>query len=104
PEEVRTVLSFAAGAVFITHDINPPGPPFTGTWLMPDDDRFRAEVWTGISGGPGEPGPVLKVRLVGERAERRLSGTYVVTFFDPETGDEAGTITGTFSGERIQAA
>ena len=41
------VLSFAAGNVMIVHDINPPGPPFTGTWARRSNHGFQATVWTG---------------------------------------------------------
>src|SRR5687768_5213651 len=39
-----SVGSFAAGGVAIIHDINPAGPPFTGSWEMHDHDTWRATV------------------------------------------------------------
>ena len=50
---VRLVLSFAGGGVFVSHDISPAGPPFTGTWSS-KGKSFRATFWTGF---PGEQGP-----------------------------------------------
>jgi len=40
------VLSFAAGNVMIVHDINPAGPPFTGTWARQGGHGFRARLST----------------------------------------------------------
>src|SRR4029079_18065572 len=64
-----SVLSFAAGNVMIVHDINPAGPPFTGTWARQSKQGFQATVWTGQAGGgpdgPPGPPPVLKVELQG---------------------------------------
>ena len=42
PDRVTAVLSFAGGDVMIEHDINPAGPPSTGTWQRDADHRFRA--------------------------------------------------------------
>jgi hypothetical protein len=35
PDTITAVVSFAGGDVMIEHDINPAGPPFTGTWQRP---------------------------------------------------------------------
>jgi hypothetical protein len=99
-----SVLSFAAGNVMIIHDINPAGPPFTGTWAR-RNHGFRATVWTGAAGeGPnGPPGPVLRVQLEGNVHKGTLSGTYHLTGFDATTNDVLFEDTGTFSGQRINA-
>ncbi|HEY4610402.1 MAG TPA: hypothetical protein VIH06_14395 [Ilumatobacteraceae bacterium] len=100
-----SVLSFAAGNVMIIHDINPAGPPFTGTWARQSNHGFRATVWTGAAGeGPnGPPGPVLRVQLEGNVHKGMLSGTYHLTGFDATTNDVLFEDTGTFSGQRIAA-
>ena len=99
------VLSFAAGNVMIVHDINPAGPPFTGTWARQSNHGFRATVWTGAAGeGPnGPPGPVLRVELQGNVHKGTLSGTYHLTGFDATTNAVLFEDTGTFSGQRIAA-
>jgi hypothetical protein len=80
------VLSFAAGNVMIEHDINPAGPPFSGTWEG-HDGRLKATLWSGASGnGPNQPGPTLRVRLRGQVRRGNLTGTYTFTAFDPTTG------------------
>ena len=48
-DKVRLVLSFAGGGVFVSHDISPAGPPFTGTWSS-KGKSFRATFWTGFRG------------------------------------------------------
>lgn len=103
PTEVQVVFSFADGGVFITHDINPAGPPFTGSWERRDGHRFRATIWSGFPGeeGPGSPGVVVRVRLRGRVNDGVLSGTYRVTVFDAE-GEELESVTGSFRrGRRI---
>jgi hypothetical protein len=86
PVLTTLVLSFSGGGVFISHDINPAGPPFTGTWKA-DGRRFRATFWTGQAGnGPNQPGPTIRVRLRGQVEGRSLTGTYTFTVFDPATG------------------
>jgi len=101
------VLSFAAGNVMIVHDINPAGPPFTGTWARRSGHGFKATVWTGQSGGgpgaPPGPPPVLRVQLMGEIHKGTISGTYDVAVLDPTTNDTLFEDTGTFSGQRINA-
>ena len=101
------VLSFAAGNVMIVHDINPAGPPFTGTWARQNGHGFRATVWTGQAGGgpggPPGPPPVLRVQLEGDVRKGMLSGTYHVTVLDATTNDTLFEDTGTFSGQRISA-
>ena len=106
PQKVMLVLSLAGGNVIISHDINPAGPPFTGTWAQRDDNNgFRATFWTGLAGGgPGSgPGPTIRVVLEGRVQHHTMSGTYTGTVFDPTTGDEIQTITGSFTGTRINA-
>jgi len=100
-----SVLSFAAGNVMIIHDINPAGPPFTGTWARRGGHGFKATVWTGQAGGPPgtPPGPVLRVELEGDVRKGMLSGTYHLTVFDAVTNDVLFEDTGTFSGQRIDA-
>jgi hypothetical protein len=102
-----SVLSFAAGNVMIIHDINPAGPPFTGTWARQGNRGFRATVWTGQAGGgpegPPGPPPVLRVQLEGNVRQGTLSGTYHLTVFDGATNEVLFEDTGTFSGQRIAA-
>src|SRR3954452_14427501 len=98
-DHAMAVLSFAAGNVMIIHDINPAGPPFTGTWARDNNHGFRATVWTGQSGGgPNDPGPppVLRVQLQGNVQKGMLSGTYHLTVFDGATNDVLFEDTGTF--------
>jgi len=104
PAKTQAVLSFAGGGVVVEHDIQPAGPPFTGTWARRDDDRFRATFWSGFpgQGGPGSPGDTVRVRLMGRVEDGRLSGTYTVAVFDP-TGAQVFAGTGSFSGRRINA-
>src|SRR3954454_3852905 len=106
-DHAMAVLSFAAGNVMIVHDINPAGPPFTGTWARQNNHGFRATVWTGQSaGGPdGPPGPppVLRVELQGTVRKGTLSGTYHLSVLDGATNDVLFEDTGTFSGQRIAA-
>ena len=101
------VLSFAAGNVMIVHDINPAGPPFTGTWARRSGHGFTATVWTGQSGGgpggPPGPPPVLRVQLTGEIHKGTISGTYDVAVIDSATNATLFEDTGTFSGQHIDA-
>ena len=56
PAPVTGVLSFSGGNVIIEHDINPAGPPFTGTWASRGQKRFAATFWSGQAGsGPNQP-------------------------------------------------
>jgi hypothetical protein len=105
PTTVTGVLSFAGGNVVIEHDINPAGPPFTGTWARGGDRRFRATFWTGQAGqGPGQAGPTLQVRVRGQIKRGNLTATYTFTAFDPTTGAPLQTGTGkVLSGHRIEA-
>lgn len=105
PDKTTGVLSFAAGSVVIEHDINPAGPPFTGTWEARGDERFRATIWSGQAGeGPNQPGPTLRVQLRGQVKDYKLTATYVVTVFDPTSGAVLQTLTGKIlSGKRIEA-
>ena len=105
PDKVRLVLSFAGGGVFVSHDISPAGPPFTGTWAR-HGKSFRATFWTGFPGeeGPESVGPTVRVRLVGTLKHGKISGTYRVTVFAPGSATEVlESITGKFSGRRIDA-
>jgi hypothetical protein len=99
------VLSFAGGAVMVEHDINPAGPPFTGTWEGHDDRRFQATFWSGESGNaPGQPGPTVRVRLRGQVRHGNLTATYAFTAFDPSTGAVVQSGTGkVLNGHRIEA-
>src|SRR6476620_1158592 len=47
-DKSAAVVSFAAGNVMVIHDINPAGPPCTGTWARQEKNGFRATVWTGF--------------------------------------------------------
>src|SRR4051794_23604969 len=98
------VVSFAAGGVLISHEINPAAPPATGTWALRSDNRFHGTFWTGFpgAGGPGTAGPTVRVRVEGRLHRGTIVGTYAFTFFDP-SGVEMRSGTGTFSGQRINA-
>ena len=104
PTRVQAVLSFADGDVFVAHDINPAGPPFTGTWERTGGGAFRATFWTGFpgEGGPGSAGGTIRVRARGEVDDGVLRGTYRVTAFDP-SGAVVFNGTGRFRGRRIAA-
>lgn len=103
PAETTLVFSFAAGNVVVTHDIDPAGPPFTGTWTTDGAKRFRATFWAGFPGnqGPGSPGTTVRVQTTGRVHRGTLSGTYIVTIF--AAGQEVDRLTGAFSGSRIDA-
>ena len=104
PTVVKAVFSFADGDVLVEHDINPAGPPFTGTWASRRHDEFTATIWSGFAGGPGGgAGPTIRVRLRGAANHDALSGTYDFAVFDPVTDAEIDSGTGTFSGSRIDA-
>ena len=104
PVRTTLVLSFGGGGIFISHDINPAGPPFTGTWEA-DGQRFRATFWTGQGGnGPNQPAITIRVRLRGRVNGESLTGTYTVTVFDSATGTPIQTVTGkVLSGHPIEA-
>ena len=100
---VTAVISFADGGVFISHDISPAGPPFTGTWERRGGHRFRATFWSGFAGeGPGSIGPTIRIRATGRVARDNISGTFTFTVFAP-TGEELESADGTFTGTRIEA-
>jgi len=104
PAPVKVVFSFAGGDVFVSHDISPAGPPFTGTWAKRNDREFRATMWTGFGGGPGgEVGPTIRVSLRGSRDDDTISGTYDFAVFDPVSEAEVDSGTGSFTGSRIDA-
>jgi hypothetical protein len=104
PTPVTAVISFADGGVFISHDISPAGPPFTGSWERRGGHRFRATFWSGFPGdeGPGSSGPTIRIRATGRVARDRISGTFTFTVFAP-TGEELASADGTFTGTRIEA-
>jgi hypothetical protein len=104
PTPVRAVISFADGGVFISHDISPAGPPFTGSWERESGHRFRATFWSGFPGdqGPGSSGPTIRIRVAGRVAGDSISGTFTFTVFAP-TGEELESADGTFTGTRIEA-
>ncbi|TDO50756.1 hypothetical protein EV643_104254 [Kribbella sp. VKM Ac-2527] len=97
-----SVGSFADGGVAITHDISPAGPPFTGSWAQ-HSHQWRATLWSGFpgEGGPGTPGPTARLRLRGEVRADQVSGTFTFTIFVP--GADPESISGTFTGSRIEA-
>ena len=102
---VRLVLSFAGGGVFVSHDISPAGPPFTGTWSS-KGKSFRATFWTGFPGeqGPDSVGPTVRVQLRGMLSHGMISATYRVTVFAPGSATEVvETVTGKVTGRRINA-
>ncbi len=101
---LMSVGSFAAGGVAIVHDINPAGPPFTGSWDMTDHDSWKATVWSGFpgEGGPGSAGGTIRLRLRGTVDKGRIRGSFVFVVFDAE-GAELERGTGTFRGRRIEA-
>lgn len=104
PAMVKAVFSFAGGGVLVEHDINPAGPPFTGTWAKRRRGEFKATIWSGFTGGPGgEAGPTIRVRLRGSRERDMISGTYEFAVFDPVSDAEVDSGTGSFSGTRIDA-
>lgn len=105
PTAVQAVFSFAGGGVAVEHDINPAGPPFTGTWAARRDSReFVATIWSGFVGGPGgAAGPTIRVRIRGSRDDDLIRGTYEFAVFDPATAAEVESGTGSFSGSRIDA-
>ncbi|MGZ4590023.1 MAG: hypothetical protein ACXV3C_11350 [Actinomycetes bacterium] len=100
---VTAVASFAGGGVIINHDINPAGPPFTGTWAR-NGNRFRATLWSGFSSGgaPDAPSSTIRVRIRGRLKNDSISGTAAFAVFDP-AGKVAQSGTGTFRGTRIEA-
>jgi hypothetical protein len=102
PDKIKAVVSFAAGSVIITHDIDPAGPPFTGTWAAGEDNQFRATFWTGqMGGGPNQPAATVVVKLRGRRSGRnKISGTYT---FTATAGLGTQTGTGKFTGSPITA-
>jgi hypothetical protein len=103
PTPVRAVISFAAGGVFISHDISPAGPPFTGSWERQDGGRLRATFWSGFPGeGPGSLGPTVRISASARVTRGTISGSFTVTAFAP-TGEELESFDGTFSGTRIEA-
>ncbi|GAA1580813.1 hypothetical protein GCM10009804_41770 [Kribbella hippodromi] len=103
--KIRLVVSFCGGGVFISHDISPAGPPFTGTWSS-HGEWFEATFWTGSSGaqGPNSVGPAIRVQLRGSVSRGKLSGTYRVTVYAPGSITQViASNTGTVTGRRIAA-
>ena len=104
PTKISAVLSFASGGVIISHDINPAGPPFTGTWENSDHHGFEATFWTGTSGGPNEPGQTIRVQVRGRVDHDNMTAWYRFTVYDQTTGGVLATGTGkVLSGRRIPA-
>jgi hypothetical protein len=102
PTPVTAVISFAEGGVFISHDISPAGPPFTGSWAR-RGSRFRATFWSGFPGdGPGSPGATVRIVATGRVAHDTISGEFTFTAFGPD-GEELDSADGTFTGTRIEA-
>ena len=103
-DKAKTVVSFAAGRVFIVHDIAPAGPPGTGTWASLGGGAFKATFWFGQpgSGGPGSPGVTIRVRVRGRARHYTISGTYRFSVFDP-SGSLVDSGTGSFNGHPIEA-
>ena len=91
PTPVQATLSFALGGAFASHDINPPGTPFLGTWAPTDEDRFVATMWTGIMDPSTTPPTVNTVKV-----------TYTATVFDG-SGTQVAAVNGTFQGSPIAA-
>ena len=111
PTWVAAVLSFTAGNVLISHDINPPGPPFTGQWAQ-HGRSFKGTIWTGqLEGqGPTAPAVTIEVHISGRLDDDMdsMSGSYTFTVRDAKTGavlpaSQGGTGTGTFHGKPIAA-
>lgn len=105
PDKIRLVLSFAGGGVFVSHDISPAGPPFTGTWAR-QGKSFRATFWTGFPGeqGPESVGPTVRVKLRGTLSHGTITASYRFTVFAPGSDtEEVETGTGTLTGSRISA-
>ncbi|WP_442292787.1 hypothetical protein [Terrabacter sp. 2RAF25] len=104
PTKVTTVISFAGGRVFLSHDIAPAGPPGTGTWASLEGGAFKATFWFGQPGpgGPGSPGVSVRVRARGRARRYSISGTYRFSVFDA-SGAVVDSGTGSFSGHPIEA-
>ena len=103
-DKSTAVVSFAAGNVMVIHDINPAGPPFTGTWAHQEKHGFRATVWTGFGGqGPNQPGPTARVKVRGHVHGGTLTATYQLTVFNPADNSVIQTDHGTVSGTPITA-
>ena len=102
PTKVQGVVSFAGGGVLISHDINPAGPPQTGTWEPRKGNRFKGTMWGGQPGdGPGSPGVTVRIRLWGAHHRDSIWGTYAFTVFGP--GGVVASGTGKFKGSPIDA-
>jgi hypothetical protein len=103
-DKAKTVVSFAAGRVFIVHDIAPAGPPGTGTWASLGGGAFKATFWFGQPGpgGPGSPGVTIRVRVRGKARRYTIAGTYRFSVFDA-SGAVVQSGTGSFSGHPIEA-
>ncbi len=103
-DTTQVVVSLCAGGVIISHDINPAGPPFTGTWTASDGRRIRATFWSGTAGqGPGQPGQTLRVQVRAQVRHGSLTGTYAFTVFDQAGGAVLDSGTGKLlNGKRIE--
>jgi hypothetical protein len=102
-ETALAVVTFGAGGVLASRDINPPGPAQFGGWEDTGDNHFVATFYFGESQGPdpGSPVAVIKVILDGSWEDDQISGTF--TF---EVRDGSGKLldsgSGTFSGTRLE--
>jgi hypothetical protein len=96
PGSEMVVASFASGGVAITHEIQPAGPPYTGTWGKKGKNGFQSTSWTGFPNNSTQ-----KLHTDGSLlADDTIEGTFTLSFFDPNN-DPAGTVSGTFTGVRI---
>ncbi len=104
PGSTMVVASFATGGVAISHEIQPAGPPYTGTWARTGGNGLQSTMWSGTPGqGPGSPGDTAKLHVEGTlNSDGTISGKFTVTIF-PADGGPSQTFTGTFTGERIHA-
>ncbi|HET6625942.1 MAG TPA: hypothetical protein VFG63_06095 [Nocardioidaceae bacterium] len=100
---VLGVAGFAKGGVLTVQDIAPLGAGALGAWEARDDDRFKADFWTGFpSAGAGEPAATVNVRLRGKVDDDEIEGWFRFTAYDAATQEELFSGTGTFSGKRIE--
>jgi hypothetical protein len=103
---VGAVVSFAAGHVLITQDINPPAAPFLGTWDAGAGGTFTGTMWSGQPGGPdpsSEPGVVLRVHIRGRHTGDSITVRYSYAVFPAGSTTPLATGTGVFRGHRIDA-
>lgn len=98
------VVGFAPGGLLVTQDIAPVGTAGVGTWESRGDNRFKATFWTGSpADGPQQPAVIVKISVSGAVDGDKVSGTYRGKVYDAATRTLLATITGTFSGDRVDA-